>query len=263
MVTRPLRAADFDAVYTAFANAFSDYVVPLTLTREQLQEMVTRRGWVPEASAGVFEDDRLVAFTLNGVEGTRGYDTGTGVVISHRRQGLGRKTLELSYELLRAHGVTEYVLEVLEQNTAAADLYLREGFAITRGLQSWRLESSPPVTARRLVNSSTRQLDWDIQPSWQNSSASIARAKDRHVRLGDENGYVVVFPNTGDVPQLAVKREARRQGVGTRLLHAAATEAGKPLRIMNVDESDRGIAAFLEHLGATRFVRQLEMVKAL
>jgi hypothetical protein len=44
------------------------------------------------------------------------------------------------------------------------------------------------------------------------------------------------------------------------MLEQAAGIAGKPLRIMNVDERDEGIAAFLEQAGATRFVRQLEMM---
>jgi ribosomal protein S18 acetylase RimI-like enzyme len=281
MVIRPLTAGDFDAVYTAFSEAFSDYVVPLTLTREQLQEMLTRRGWTPSASAGVFEDGRIVAFTLNGVEGTRGYDTGTGAIPTHRRRGLARKTLEVSYELLRAHGVSEYVLEVLDVNTGAEAMYRAEGFEVSRGLQSWRwtvprsasgssefLGESHDLrplrgTPRNPRNPEELRSAWDVQPSWQNSSASIARAKDTHVTLGDENGYVTLFPNTGDVPQLAVRRDARRKGIGTRLLRAAATEAGKPLRLINIDESDRGIAAFLEHLGAERFVRQLEMIKTL
>ena len=53
MVIRPLSASDFDTVHAAFVDAFSDYVVPLSPTREQLAEMITRRGWVPEASVGV------------------------------------------------------------------------------------------------------------------------------------------------------------------------------------------------------------------
>lgn len=100
-------------------------------------------------------------------------------------------------------------------------------------------------------------------PSWQNSSASIARANDPHVTLGNDDGYVIVFPGNGDVPQLAVRREARRKGLGTELLRAAAEVAGKALRMMNVDERDAGIAAFLERSGATKFVRQFEMVRRL
>ncbi len=104
---------------------------------------------------------------------------------------------------------------------------------------------------------------WDVQPSWQNSAASIARAESTHVTLGNDDGYVIVFPSNGDMPQLAVRREARRKGLGTRLLQAAAAVAQKPLRIMNVDERGLGLAAFLERAGATKFVRQLEMVRPL
>jgi ribosomal protein S18 acetylase RimI-like enzyme len=270
MVIRPLTAADFDAIYVAFAEAFSDYVVPLQLTREQLREMVTRRGWVPSASAAVFEDERIVAFTLNAVEGNRGYDTGTGVVPTHRRRGLARRTLKVSYELLRAHEVNEYVLEVLDQNVGAAAMYRDEGFVVSRRLQSWRYchpersEGSSDAQPGRSFGVFAPQDDntfCDVLPSWQNSTASISRARDHHVTLGDDDGYVIVFPNTGDVPQLAVRREARRRGIGTRLLHAAATTAGKPLRLINIDESDRGIAAFLEAAGAAHLVRQLEMIK--
>ena len=273
MVIRPLAAADFDAVFEAFTDAFSDYVVPLTLTREQLAEMITRRGWVPEASVGLFDDEHLVAFTLNGVEGTRAYDTGTGVVRTHRRRGLGRQMLDFADPLLREHGCTEYVLEVLDNNPGAIALYLGEGFRETRGLQCWRLESqslkvsesqsSSPVTPLRLCDFETLRLWWDVQPAWQNSTASIHRAQDKHVILGNDDGYAILFPSTGDLAQLAVRREARRRGFGTRLLEEAARIAEKPLRIMNVDERDEGIARFLERAGAQRTVRQLEMVRAL
>lgn len=261
MVIRPLTAADFDAIHAAFLSAFSDYVVPFSLTREQLDEMLTRRGWVPEASVAAFDEDRIVAFTLNGVEGERGYDSGTGVVPSHRRHGLARQLMQASERLLRERGCSEYVLEVLEANERAAKLYLSEGFVISRGLQCWRLEQAGDPLP--LPAGIAHPEWWDVQPSWQNSSASIARARDARLTLGDEDGYVIVFPGNGDVPQLAVRPEARRRGIGTRLLRAAATAAGKPLRIMNVDERDAGTAAFLESAGATKFVRQLEMIKRL
>jgi len=266
MVIRPLTDGDFEAVHAAFAAAFSDYVVPFSPTREQLREMFTRRGWIAEASAGAFDNSQLVAFTLNGIEGNRGYDTGTGVVPTHRRHGLGREVMRASYPLLRERGCSEYVLEVLEANERASALYLAEGFVVSRGLQCWKFEAQGLTGSEALSPCAYEPVSlgwWDVQPSWQNSTTSITRARDEHVTLGNGDGYVVVFPNTGDVPQLAVRPEARRRGLGTRLLHAAASLAGKPLRIMNVDERDHGIAAFLENAGATRFVRQLEMTRSL
>ena len=106
-------------------------------------------------------------------------------------------------------------------------------------------------------------LHRDIEPAWQNSDGSIARAKAPYVTIGDDRGYAILFPNNGDLAQLAVRRDQRRRGIGTKLLQSAAAIAGKPLRIMNVDERDLGIAAFLEHNGATKTVRQLEMIRPL
>ena len=282
---RSLRADDFDAIHHAFVEAFSDYVVPMKPAPEALREMFTRRGWVPELSSGVFEGKRLVAFTINGLDGTTGYDTGSGVVPSHRRRGLARKTMEHSFELLRKAGVTRYVLEVLEPNVAAAALYREVGFAETRRLDCWTLEVPSPRSggerakvrggARTTIPFSAvsqagplaegeKELSWwDVQPSWQNSTASILRARDRYVVLGDDDSYAIVFPATGDVPQFAVRQEARRRGLGTRLLQDAAATAGKPLRVLNVDARDEGMAAFLAALGAQRFVRQIEMERFL
>jgi len=263
MAMRTLTASDFDRVYTAFVEAFSDYVVKLSPTYEQLAEMTTRRGYVPEASVAMFEDERIVAFTLNGVDGTSAYDTGTGVIPSHRRRGLGRAMMDFIEPHLRDRGCTQYVLEVLENNSAAHALYLQCGFVETRRLQSWTWSAGfqpagPQASGLRVAP------EWsDIEPSWQNSTHSIQRARDRHVLLGDDDSYAILFPSNGDLAQLAVRPEARRRGIGTRLLREACAIAGKPLRIMNVDDRDEGIARFLERAGAKRMVRQIEMVKTL
>jgi hypothetical protein len=47
------------------------------------------------------------------------------------------------------------------------------------------------------------------------------------------------------------------------LLAAAAARTGKRLRIMNVDDRDAGIAAFLQRCGAQKMIRQIEMEREL
>ncbi|HEX8409642.1 MAG TPA: GNAT family N-acetyltransferase [Thermoanaerobaculia bacterium] len=264
---RTLTHDDFESLFAAFTAAFSDYVVKLSPTREQLREMFTRRGWLPSLSIGAFDGNTMVAFTVNCVDGALAYDSGTGVVPTHRRRGLARAVMQKSFEVL--DGCEDYVLEVLDNNPSAIALYRDLGFREVRGLQCWTYEAQRLTGSESHSGFSTVSLgdhepvNLDVQPSWQNSTASIARATQPHTILGDDDGYAIVFPGTGDLPQLAVRREARRRGVGTRLLDAAAHVAGKPLRIMNVDERDAGIAAFLEHAGAKRTVRQLEMLRPL
>jgi ribosomal protein S18 acetylase RimI-like enzyme len=268
MVTRSLTVGDFETVHSAFVQAFSDYIVKMSPTRSQLEEMFTRRGYVAEASAGVFEGDQLVAFALNGVEDACAYNTGTGVVPSHRRRGLGAEVMEFSYSLLHARGCASYVLEVLEENQAAIALYRTGGFVERRSLQCWSLEMAGPEQIESTIRTGKEEWPiwerwWSVPPAWQNSSASLQRARDPYVVLGNSDGYAVVFPSTGDLPQLAVRPEARRRGLGTKLLQDAAAVAKKPLRILHLDEREQSIARFLENAGATRTHRVLEMERKL
>ena len=263
LTTRTLAASDFDALHRAFVEAFSDYVVKLSPTREQLAEMFARRGWVPEASVAAFDGERMVAFTVNCIDADSGYDSGTGVVASHRRRGLARRLMNESCELLRARGCTHYVLEVLEANANAYELYRACGFAVARGLQCWTFASDVAAEVPRIGDCAQLDDACDVAPSWQNSNASLARARDARVVLGDAGACAIVFPSNGDLARLVVRRDARRRGHGLRLLRAAHAVAGKPLRIMNIDERDRGIAAFLDAAGARQLVRQLELVRVL
>jgi ribosomal protein S18 acetylase RimI-like enzyme len=259
---RSLEGVGFDAMTAAFNDAFSDYDIPAQYTTEYLTNLVTRRGYRPDLAVGAFDSGRLVGFVFNCLDGDEAYNSGTGVVISHRRHGIGRQIMQRSMDTLPAK---RYILEVIETNQRAESLYRQLGFVETRRFQCWTYggQAISPVRTGRIA-CPPLQTDWfDMQPSWQNSLASIRRASEPHEVLGDDRGYAVVFPSNGDVPLLAVRPDQRRKGIGRSLLNAAAHFAGKKLRIMNVDDRSTGITAFLEHSGATRLVRQIEMVRSL
>lgn len=259
---RPLTGVPFETIFETFVEGFSDYVVRMQPTFPDLVEMWTRRGMVPELSAGAFDGDRLVGFTLNCVDGDRAYDSGTAVIPSHRRRGLSRAMMELSFSLLAPR---TYILEVLQTNSAAIALYESLGFQRTRPFQVWSYTAPSPTRFPELANADLDLIrSWcDFEPSWQNDVPSLRRARDPYVVLGTSDAAAVLFPRTGDLPLLAVAPGARLQGLGRQLLNAAATRASKPLRILNVDDRDGGIAAFLEKCGAGRGVGQWEMARRL
>jgi len=262
MNIRPLAANDFETLLACFNESFSDYLVPFALDAARLTEIIARRGVQLDQSIAAFDGDRMIGFTLNGIDGNRAYDSGTGVVPSHRRAGVGRELMHASFELLKTD---TYVLEVLEPNVKAIALYKALGFEETRRFQCWTFEAKERAHVRELANVDLDEVRrWaDVDPSWQNDVASIRRAREPHVALGDEHGAAIVFPKTGDLPLLAVEQGGRREGRGRKLLNAAATRAAKPLRILNIDDRDAGIAAFLDNVGATRTVRQIEMIRSL
>jgi ribosomal protein S18 acetylase RimI-like enzyme len=190
-------------------------------------------------------------------DGTRAYNSGTGVVPSHRRQGVARVLLDAVFTR-----VDEYVLEVLEDNAKAIALYTSAGFVERRRFQCWTYTGSGTLPELHDADLDAIAAHADVEPSWQNSCASIRRATEPRVVLGDERGAAVVFAASGDLPLLVVHRAARRHGYGAQLLAAAAARASRPLRILNVDTRAAGVAAFMAAVGATPLVRQIELVRA-
>lgn len=264
MNIRPLTPAHFDALLDCFNAAFADYYVPLHLNADQLQSMLARRGYVPELSFAAFDDARMIAFVLNCADGELAYNTGTGTLPEARGAGAAKALVKASIEQLRGSGLREYRLEVIDANRPAIGLYERLGFTRQRPLDCWSVKIDSPAP-RLSPRSEPEQLAswWSVQPSWQNSSASITRAREEHVILGDHRGCIVVFPASGDVPQLVVDPGERRRGVGRALVESAAALAARPLRFINVDARDLGIRAFFDSLGATKIVSQIEMSRPL
>ena len=252
---RSLEGIRFETMTAAFNDAFSDYDIPAKYTVEYLTNLVKRRGYCPDLAVGAFDGDRLVGFVFNCLDGVEAYNSGTGTAISHRRQGIARKLMQRSIGTLPAK---RYVLEVIETNERAASLYRQLGFVETRRFQCWTFSGGQAILPVQRVEI---HPDWfDQTPSWQNSLASLRRASEPYEILGDDRGFIVVFPSNGDVPLLAVRRDQRHKGIASSLLAAAAQHVGKPLRVMNVEDR---FEPFLQHAGAKKLARQIEMIRNL
>src|SRR6185503_18138492 len=217
MEIRSLGGVSWDELAPVFNEAFSDYAVPMAMTADSLANMQRRRGYVADLSFGAWDGSRLVGFVLTCLEGDRAYNSGTGVVPSHRRAGLARSLVDT---VIGSAGARSYVLEVLEANQRAAALYLGVGFVETRRFRCWTFD-------RRGDDMAAIAARADVDLSWQNSLASLRRAREPYAVIGDDSGAAVVFPASGDLPLLTVARDARRRGHGTRLLRAAAARASR------------------------------------
>src|SRR5205085_810821 len=199
---------------------------------------------------------RIVGFTLNALgtwdNASAAYDSGTGVVPSHRRQSLAGRLMEHTIPALRETGARTLVLEVLEVNQRAFDLYRKLQFEPTRKLDCWRIDiagATDPSIVERSIDEIPEDFS-EVKPSWQNSLQCLRRSGDQRTVFALRDGptllgYTIVHLATGDLAQLAVAREHRRKGYGTRLLRHAVAAAGKPLRMINVDAGAEAARAFL------------------
>lgn len=255
MEIKSLRRTDFDTIFKAFSRAFADYEIQQD--KSQLLTMVTRRGFNPDLSFAAFDDNEIVAFTLNGIGNFNGiptaYDTGTGTLKEYRGKGLATKIFEYSIPYLKEAGIGQYLLEVLQHNTKAVSVYRNLGFEETREFYYFTQKNSEinneiknigvPYSIKKIELDEYNFIPdfWDFSPSWQNSFESIGRAAKDFVSLGffadgQLLGYCVFEPISGDITQIAVEKENRRKGIASLLLkEALKLNKNEAVKVINTD----------------------------
>lgn len=283
MEIKSLGKIDFETISVAFGKAFADY--DIQLNADELKTMWKRRGFNPDLSFAAFENDNIVAFTLNGIGYFKGvkmaYDTGTGTLKDYRGQGLATKIFEYSIPFLKEANINHYLLEVLQHNTKAVSVYRKIGFKVTREFNyfSWKNEeiedeTKNSDTSYRIESFDIDQYDsisdfWDFDPSWQNSFESIRRTREDFIYLGvfeDRKivGYCIFEPNSGDITQIAVDKAHRRNGIASLLLQRVSKlNKNAKTKLLNTDSTCSSIVDFLKSKNIEITGKQFEMIKDL
>ncbi|MDH6342669.1 ribosomal protein S18 acetylase RimI-like enzyme [Parabacteroides sp. PFB2-12] len=284
MEIKSLAKISFDQLFEAFSQAFAQY--DIQIDKEEFRTMIRRRGYDPALSFAAFDGNRIVSFTCNGIGDYHGkrmaYDTGTGTLAEYRGQGLATKVFEASIPYLKEAGVTAYILEVLQHNTGAFNVYKKIGFEVTREFYYYKEDNGKVNIAPKTLPvpyviqpiyideyKDTISTFWDFHPSWQNSFESIERTKKDFIYKGvfsDGNliGYSVFEPGSGDVTQLAVHPRFRRKGIGSILLQEMVNDNRfATLKIVNTDIACDSVKAFLSVHGIEPKGKQYEMIKKL
>lgn len=266
-----------ETLHKTFLDAFSDYQVKMDLPIWKFKQMLQRRGYTPEMSIGAFKNEMLVGFVLNGFRNwnkkSTVYDLGTGVTTDYRRQGITSNMLLNIKEALKQKQVEQYLLEVIKSNTSAVELYKKQGFEIQREFQCFQLDKNKynQITTHKVEHVdriNLRQLTgfWDFKPSWQNSIDSISAIPEAFlysiVRFDNTIvGYGIIDKKTGDIPQIAVNRDYRGNGIARSIMTDMIknTESYK-ISVLNVDDQSKSTKDFLLELGFEYSVGQYEML---
>jgi len=278
MEIRNLEHTDFDTLFQGFGNAFSDYEIHFE--KEEVRSMLKRRGYNPQLSFAAFDNDVIVAFTLNGTGKFKGiptaYDTGTGTAKEYRGQGLAGKIFTYSIPFLQKAGIRQYLLEVLQNNQKAISVYRQKNFEVTREFDCFRQaitqinnrNVNADCTIEQVNTDYIRQAQCycDFIPSWQNSIESIERGKSELVCLGAffagrMVGHCVFDIHTGDLAQIAVQNEYRRKGIASLLLqNAIARMETSFIKVLNINSGSQTMSLFLESKNIPLASKQFEMI---
>ncbi len=271
VVTDTLENVDIKELTQAYNLGFSDYQITLSVSEEKLQRTLARNGYRADSSIGLFDENRLVGFVLNGVRGNYCYDAGTAIIPSHRGKGYAHLLLGKALSLLNSQDIHTWVLEVITNNTKAISLYKSIGFTQQRGFNCYRI-TAETMRGKKTTIELTRQQSITIPkgeclPSWQNEEEAIViggvptwdiKTEARKV------GTLCYDPETGMISQIHIQDGDRRKGYAKgAIIKAAKICKTEHLRFLNIDDCYQPLNNLLVTIGFACFTTQIEMVNTI
>ena len=270
-------------IHQTFHEAFFDYDVDMSyMTEEVIWNRAIKNGIDFDLSVGAFDDNKMIGFTLVGVDFWQGhpsaFDIMTGITKPFRGKGIARGMFDFTLPKIKTKGVEYFVLEVLQQNGPAIKAYSKSGFEVVRTFNCYQADRAkiklsgkllPELTIGKIskaqLKNATGFMDW--QPSWENSISSLQRIPDGLIILGTFidgklTGVLAFYPLIGWINLLAVKKPYRRKGIAGELLKTLLNEMDNPddeIKVINVDSSDKVMDQFLLNAGFVPLTNQYEM----
>lgn len=282
VITRPLSDPEFDAFYNCWVIAYSDYKVPLQITKDELKLYAVQNGVDFAASAGAFVDDKLVGFLVNGIRKYDGvltaYDAGTAIIPEYRGKGISTKLFTVVEKAIKQLGVKRYQLEVICDNEPAYKAYLKNGFSVSRDFECFKVDAiilgTPKNTNLEIVKTDLEAClplipeMLEYKPSWHNTIDAAKSAKRSLscfiARLGGEPiGYGLFQKQRRRIVQLGAAEKSRQDGVYEALIGAGCSEfgAGNDAMAINLPVEAVYTKSALKNCGFRILVSQYEMVK--
>lgn len=241
LTARPVLEFTSAEVAEAMNRSFEAYFVPMHFDAASFERRFRGEHLDPSASCLWFWGEQLVGVVFIARRGWQSRVAAMGLVQEFRLQGLGKTMLQTALDEARQRGDQSMLLEVFTVNAPAIRLYERLGFQITRtitGFQQPDLDANTqpdaltpcdPLTVARLVIAAG-----DADLPWMLAGETLLATTAPHGQAWELEGkaYALlrVEPQRLLLMSLVVKPEYRRQGWGTRMVHAlAATYAPRTI----------------------------------
>jgi len=275
MEIRTLEGVNSKEIREVFNHSFSDYFIPLKLTKDQFALKLLADKIDLSLSVGVFDGPNLIAFILHGFDTVKNqkviYNGGTGVIPEKRGFGLTKKMHQFILPLLIDNEISHLTLEVISENIQAIKSYKTSGYIIQRELvcykgniQCLKTNESLKITELLDYNWTLMESFWEVSPTWQNSNRVINDQKHTIISLGAylQNqliGYVIYNVTNKRIQQLAVSQLFRREKVASTLISELIKRYGNSFTMINVDKRSNSMNAFMVKIGFENILEQLEM----
>ena len=179
----PANTFSYEELTEAYNHTRVDYIVPMPMNAAKLREYVEIYDIDMTASAVAVDGNEILGLAMLGIRQKRAWITRLGVIRSNRRRGTGQGIVEHLVRQACERDAAYIIIEVIENNTPAYELFSKNGFKDTRDLLVLRrppydLESNPEIELTKLDKTAALELlkTRRSTPSWLDEYESLVNA---------------------------------------------------------------------------------------
>jgi len=269
MHIRPLKESDLEDLVFAILLSFEGYFVTMPTELSYWKNRYQAARVVYELSFGYFAEGQIVGFIINGIDEWMGkktaFNTGTGVVPKYRGQGIVDQLYQYAHSHFAQHGIQQYALEVVQENTRAIRVYERIGFSIIKSYACFAgtIDHSNKQTTLKATTLEAIQNAQSHWYAWDNCDAAIQNAVSNRYQIfevlynNQAIGFFVIHPESGYLAQFecystpSASWERLFDGIG---------QINTTLKIININTQRTELITALEGLGLQNSINQFEML---
>lgn len=269
----PASSFSYEELTEAYNHTRVDYLVPMPMNVKKLREYVETYDVDMEASAVAIDGNEVLGLAMLGVREQRAWITRLGVIQRNRRQGTGQTLVAHLIEQAQQKEVDYLVIEVIEDNTPAHNLFKKYDFKYTRDLLVLRRppglpkNPAPPAEIKAIDYKGAVELlnRRTSTPSWIDEKESLLNAGNLeafYATLADGSEGWLVYQNTVfQLGRLVIEtKKGDPKNVARALLHHLHTvHAAQDTKTENLPVDDPHWPVFKEMGYITMFLRN-EMI---
>lgn len=258
---------DIDAVYRAFIDGFSDYIIKFDMSKDNFQKhFFGPEGNSHEHSVIAFDDYKPVGLILGGIKVYEGLKTlrcgALCVLPGYRGTEVSHKLFGLHREIALENNCSQMILEVIAGNERAVNFYRKKGYEKVYDLFYYSHSNPSGIntdlpsgyTVQRIGIDALQSFSHEIRGmhiNWQNDFD--------YTSYFDEQRYYGVFKDanmvgglsihpSGRINFLWVDPRFRNKGIGGGLINHAAKELN-PKKMAISFPSNASLKGFVKRLG--------------
>lgn len=272
---RFLKTVNLEELLQVYNKSFSDYVVSMKLTMDQLKDKIKAEGIDLSISVGAFCNKELVGFILHAKNSDYLYNAATGVLPTFRGNNLTTKMYDYAIPLFKSFSLRKINLEVISSNEIASKSYRKIGFKKWRAVNSIKgvinIKNNKAEALEGLQINNLPYYEYlisyaekDIIPTWENNEFCVSNfettltIKKATINGNTTVGYIIFDARYNKILQIWVKESYRRKGIASYLVKELMGNE-KNFSITNIDGQNFGIHSFFKSIGGEPYLEQIEM----